>query len=202
MKIRFISFALAGVMTLGATTGCRKDKPVEPDPTGRVEVHLKANIKPPSKLKVANNQWEASDRVGLFMKQAGALTMESVYEDADNLQMSIDGQTLKSVSPVYYPLKGNVDFIAYYPYITSVEGNYTVPVNVAEQAAGLPVEVLYSNNATNKAPVEAPVMLDFRFSLAKIIVHVTGDNLTTSDLAGMSVSVGNMYTKAWLHLIN
>ena len=52
---------------------------------------------------------------------------------------------------------------------------------MAGQEAGLPVEIMYSNNITNQAPTELPVTLNYKYSLAKIELTVSGganSNLT------------------------
>ena len=207
MKNQIFSLALAVVLTLGATTGCRKDKPVDgPDPSGRIAVNLTADILSPSKLKVANDHWEPADQVGLFMKKAGETPPAAFYEDATNVQMSIDGIQLTSTPPVYYPLEGNVDFIAYYPYVptASMGAGYTMDVKVAGQASGLPTEVLYSNNVVNQAPTHSAVTLNFTYSLAKFVVTVyeIADNLTAGDFAGMTVAIEGMNTQAKLNLFD
>ena len=203
MKNNFFVMILFSAIMLGTMTGCKKDKPNEP--TGRIPVNLRTDIKSASNLKVANDAWEADDKVGLYMKRAGeALTAAyAVYSDGANVQMSIEGGALKSTLQVLYPEVGNVDFIAYYPYNASVGAVFTVPVDVSGQAGGLPVEVLYSDNVKNRAPVATPVKLDFLYSLAKIEITVTNGenvNLTAADFEAMTASVDGFYTQATLQL--
>jgi len=198
------------VMTICLTgmtifAGCNKDN--EPELTRQVAVNLRADIKPQSILRAANDQWEANDKVGLYMKKTGqALTATgAVYSGVSNVLMSISGQTLTSNPPIMYPTSGNVDFVGYYPYTSSVDNDYTIAVNVAGQSDGLPVEVLYSNNVTNQAPTESAVVLNFQYSLAKLELTVTGganSKLTATDFADMTVSIEGMYTQAKLQLTN
>ena len=180
--------------------GCDKDKP---ETTGRVPVNLTSNIVS-SPLKVAKDQWETADRVGLYMKKVGQPLTASgaVYSDAANVQMSISGGTLTSNPQLMYPETGNVDFIAYHPYTASVDANFTIPVSVAGQASGLPVEVLYANNVVNQAPTASAVTLNFLYSLAKLELTVTGIALTTADFSGMTASIEGMFTQARLQLSN
>jgi len=186
-------------------SGCNKDN--EPEQTGQVAVNLSTDIKPPTILRAANDQWEANDKVGFYMKRAKQVLTDAgaVYSNANNVQMSLSGQNLVADPPVMYPTSGNVDFIAYYPYNANVNAGFTIPINVAEQASGLPIEVLYSNNVTNQAPTNAVVRLDFLYSLAKIELTVTGgtnSNLTAADFASMTVTVEGLYTQATLQLAN
>ena len=182
-------------------SSCDKMILPEEDPTEQVAVNLNANIGSATTY-VANDQWEAGDKVGLYMKRAGqALTTTgAIYNDAANVQMSLSGQTLTSTLPVNYPTGGNVDFIAYYPYTASVDNyDFTIPVNIAGQAAGLPAEILYSNNVTNQAPTASAVTLNFTYALAKIELTVTNganSTLTASDFAAATVTVESLYTQA------
>ena len=77
-----------------------KDKEILSEPSGRIAVNLTADIVSPSKLKVANGQWQAADRVGLSMKKAGITTPDALYEDAANVQMSIEAGKLIASPPV------------------------------------------------------------------------------------------------------
>jgi hypothetical protein len=202
MKKHFFAVTTAGMLMLGAMTGCN-DKP-ENQPE-RVPVSLTAGIAPTSTIKVADDQWEATDRVGVYMKKAGqAITAEgAVYADGNNVPMSITDGALTSTPPLYYPLEGSVDFVAYYPYTATVATDQTIAVDLSQQASGLPAEVLYANNIAGQAPSEAAVSLNFNYALAKIALTVTGNQATTlteADFAGMSVTVDGFYTQASLRL--
>jgi len=205
-KVILNHLVIAALVVLAAFSGCNRDKP-ENDQPGNLAVKLKADLQQASLLKVANDKWEATDRVGLYMKRVGqALTAsDAVYSYANNVQMSIDpGNDLVSTPPVMYPQTGNVDFIAYYPYNENVGAEFTIPVDVAgHHVAGLPTEVLYSNNITSQAPTNAVVRLDFLYSLAKIELTVTGgtnSKLTAADFAAMTATVEGLYTQAMLYL--
>ena len=205
MKKQFFSYALSGVLVLGAMAGCNRDKPDRPEPSGPVAVNLRANIGPSSKLKVSNDQWETTDKVGLYMVQAGKALDDvgAIFPDGDNVQMEIDGGVLTSTPELYYPIGENVGFIAYYPYTSPVGAGYTIDVNVADQATV--VETLYSANITNQAATEDPVVLEFNYSLAKIVVNVTGglgSGLTSTDLDDITISINGMFTEAKLNLVD
>ena len=192
------------LLILAAITGCNNEKPDASEQNERIPVNLTADIKPASTLKVANDQWESNDKVGLYMKKAGQ-ALYSADGDAANVEMSLSGQTLCSDPPVMYPINNNVDFVAYYPHTVAIGDDFTINVNVAGQAAGLPVEILYSDNVKNQPPTQTPVKLDFMYSLAKLVVTVTGGANSTfspDDFAAMTVSIEGMYTQANLQLEN
>ena len=196
---KFFSFQILTAMMFFAITGCNSDKPEAPDPTEPVEVKFQANLKQASLMKVAGDEFQASDEIGLFMKRAGqSLTAPgAVYPNGDNALLRMDDATgnFAAFPPLMYPLTGNVDFVAYYPYTTPVIG-YSIPVDLS-------AETLYSNNAVERAPSEDPVALNFRYSLAKLYVTVSGganSKLTPADFADMQVFVGEVYRFAYLQL--
>ena len=199
-KSKILSILLSGAIMLGIMTGCN-DKPDNSVPAGRMAVQLTAGINPVSLLKVANDQWESADQIGLYMKKASTDLADS---DVRNRLMTFSGQSLTSTPQLLYPLDGNVDFIAYYPYRLQLGANYTIPVDVTQQTATLPAEVLYSNNVKNQAPTENAVSLVFNYSLAKIEVTVVRDPANTSlvagDFAALTMSIKGMFTKANLQL--
>ena len=203
MKHLFYPF----VLLLAASvifTGCRSDDPM-PDPDNPIAVNLQANITPAT-VRVANDQWQANDQVGLFMVEANQpLSNASIVNNNHNVLMTIQGNALTPSRPVLYPMRSNVGFIAYFPFQSSVGSSFTIPVNVGNQSAGLPTEVLFSNNITNQAPTENPVTLNFRYSLAKLEITVTGganSTLTPADFANMTMSIEEVYTQANLQLAN
>ena len=207
MKYKIFPLLLFGAMTLGIMAGC-SEKP-EQIPEGRIAVNLKTDIGQ-SIRKVANDQWEASDNVGLYMKKAGKELAEpdATYNDAKNALMTIAGQTLTANPPVMYPESVfpetvAVDFIAYYPYNASPDADFTIPVNVATQSANQPVEILYSDNAKNQMPTTVAVPLNFKYLFAKFVVTVTGDEnstLSENDFENMYVTALNLHTQAKLQL--
>jgi len=200
LNLRNVAAIVACLAVTAVFSGCNEDKP---EPTGRIPVNLTTNIVS-STLKVANDQWDVADHLGLYMKKAGQLltTSGAVYNDVANVQMRISGGMLTSATQVLYPEAGNVDFVAYYPYTASVDANFTIPVSVAGQAAGLPVEFLYSNNVVNQVPTASAVTLNFLYSLAKLELTVMGDVLTAADFSGMTASIEGMFTQARLQLAN
>ena len=164
IKIMRLKLLFFGMLVVVVFTSCDNVILEPANPTEQIAVNLRADIYQTSTY-VSNDQWEATDEVGLYMKKTGQpLTAAgAVYSDAANVKMNIVGQTLTSSPPIMYPASGNVDFVAYYPYTASVNPDFAVPVNIAGQEAGLPVEILYSNNATSQAPADLPVTLNFNY---------------------------------------
>lgn len=148
------------------------------DPVGKIEAKFDTNISPIQETRVAGDEFETNDHVGLYMKPAGmGLTAATVA----NAQMSVESDgTLSSADPIHYPEDGNVDFIAYYPYNTIENNRLLISVN-QDQSYRLPSEVLYSDNATNKAASEEKVNLNFGYILPKIVLTVTATDESEFD---------------------
>jgi len=201
-----VYFFFSTIFVMVMYSSCDKAILTDEEPETAIAVNLNAGIKPVSTYAV-NDQWETTDVIGLFMKRAGQTlsSFGAIYSDAYNLQMSVVGQTLTSNPPLMYPTNGNVDFIAYYPH-TYLAINGLVPfVNIAGQQAGLPVEILYSNNITNQAPTELPVTLNFKYALAKIELTLTGgtnSTLDVNDFSTTTVTVEDLFTQATFELDN
>jgi len=125
---KYLSFILMTALFAAASISCDQAVQTGEDTTGLITVNLSAGIKPASTY-VANDQWETTDEVGLFMKKTGqALSaVGAVYSDATNVKMDITGQTLTSDPPVMYPTSVNVDFIAYYPYTNPASQDLAIP---------------------------------------------------------------------------
>ena len=117
MNRHFFSFILVAALFAAVFSSCNKEDTGEIG-TEPIAVNLTADIKPAVTTRVANDQWESSDEVGLFMKRTGQTLTDfgAIYGNANNVRMGISGQTLTSNPPVMYPASGNVDFVAYYPY--------------------------------------------------------------------------------------
>ena len=173
--------------------------------TEPIAVNLRANINPAT-TRVMNDQWQTNDQVGLFMVRAGQpLSRASIANANNNVLMTIQGGMLTPDRPVTYPIgsNSNVDFIAYYPFRSSPGANFTIPVTVGSQSAGLPTEVLFSNNITNQAPTPNPVTLNFYYSLAKLEITITDyANAINFQNTTVTVSIDEVYTQADLQLAN
>jgi len=204
MKKVFIKFCFVTAIASIAFWGCNHDKPEDPG-NERIEVKLKANVKPASQLKVANDQFQAGDEIGILMKRTGYAHYEqgALYGNLVRASIAEDG-VIYTNPPLLYPLAGNVDFIAYYPYsIETYESYYALSVDVSSQTPNLPMEILYSNNIVNQPPTAEPVALNFNYSLAKLEVTVRGganSKLTAADFADMTVDIDGIYTHAEMYL--
>lgn len=159
------------------------------------------------------NQWTLNDPIGIFMLKNGqALNSSYIAEDADNVEYkaqaggnAISGFTPVSGTPIFYPQNGDkVDFIAYYPYKSSLT-NYIYPVDISNQAIPADIDVLYANTANiissgyNKN--SGTVDLGFNHALSKLsftLISGTG----SPNLTGAKIEITNLATTASVSLAN
>lgn len=200
MKLgKFLSMGVLSVFVLGACTPNADDNSEWND--GSQPVVFKSQIQG-VKTRAVNNAWseDGSDQVGVFVKQNGA------FGDAVNKHYYVSAEgnlsTASADDAIYYPDNGDkVDFVAYYPYATTLAGN-AYAVDVTEQSSQPAIDLLYSINATNKdKSVTAPVQLTFKHQLAKIVLNITKD-ATIPTLEGLKVAVTGTKTKGSFALLN
>lgn len=142
--------------------------------------------------RAIGTEWTAGDQIGIFMKAADG---ELSAATAPNKLYTTDAQGNLTVSDaanaLYYPTDGSsVDFVAYYPYTTSLDG-ITYKVDVTTQA-----DLLYSNNAEgfDKTASTNP-QLQFAHMLSQIVFNIEKD-ATIPSLTGLKVTFKGMNTKA------
>lgn len=100
---------------------------------------------------------------------------------------------------IYLPESGNVDFIAYYPYTTSVSGN-KLAVNVSDQSNPAAIDLIYSNGTKGVAATTATtISLGFTHQLTKVTLNVTKDE-TIETLNGLGVNIKGISTEGEFNL--
>lgn len=100
---------------------------------------------------------------------------------------------------IYLPESGNVDFIAYYPYTTSVSGN-KLAVNVSDQSNPAAIDLIYSNGTKGVAATTATtISLGFTHQLTKVTLNVTKDE-TIETLNGLGVNIKGVSTEGEFNL--
>jgi len=88
---------------------------------------------------------------------------------------------------ISYPADGsNVDFIAYYPYQTTISNN-VYPVNVSDQTQQNKIDFMYANNVTGANKNTANAQLQFSHKLSKVNLTITAGK-GVSTLSGLTVT--------------
>lgn len=149
------------------------------------------------KSRAVDNKWTAGDKVGIFMKAAnGDLSAATAANKLHTTDQDGNLSASNAENALYYPTDGSsVDFVAYYPYTTSLAGT-VYKVDVATQTDQPAIDLLYSNNAKGFAKgTAAKPQLQFVHKLSQIVFNIEKD-ATIPTLDGLKVTFKGMNTKA------
>lgn len=191
-------------------TGCSDDEKITLSDNG---TPVKFGVASMSYVRtsVGGTKWVTGDKIGIFMIGGGQSLGSGILDGVDNRQYEaapVSGnEATASFTPVipaqtiYYPQDGsNVDFVAYYPYKTSLTG-YVYPVDVTIQTNPADIDVLYSDNATGYNKNSSTVGLQFNHALSKVNFTLQpGDGMTATDLVNATVAMSNLNRTADLDL--
>ncbi len=155
-------------------------------------------------LRVNSNgdEWAMGDNVGIYTFKHG----EKVPVGTENVKHTTTSAgkstSFTSETPLYYPTDGStVDFVAYYPYSTSIS-SMKYPIVLSDQSVQAALDLMYAeNNVGYDQTNESAVELKFNHVLTKVIMNITTvDN--TIDVNNMSVKVNGMDRTADFNLLN
>ena len=149
--------------------------------------------------RVSGNTWNANDEVGIYMMNAGSGIEAATAQNKKYIAQTNGTLTAAPGNGIYLPESGNVDFIAYYPYTTSVSGN-KLAVNVSDQSNPAAIDLIYSNGTKGvAAPTATTISLGFTHQLTKVTLNVTKDE-TIETLNGLGVNIKGVSTEGEFNL--
>lgn len=149
--------------------------------------------------RVSGNTWNANDEVGIYMMNAGSGIEAATAQNKKYIAQTNGTLTAALGNGIYLPESGNVDFIAYYPYTTSVSGN-KLAVNVSDQSNPAAIDLIYSNGTKGVAATTATtISLGFTHQLTKVTLNVTKDE-TIETLNGLGVNIKGISTEGEFNL--
>mgnify|MGYP000074621832 CR=1 FL=1 len=149
--------------------------------------------------RVSGNTWNANDEVGIYMMNSGSGIEAATAQNKKYIAQTNGTLTAASGNGIYLPESGSVDFIAYYPYTTSVSGN-KIAVNVSDQSKPAAIDLIYSNGTKGiEATSATTVSLAFTHQLTKITLNVTKD-ATVETLSGLGVTMKGISTEGEFNL--
>ena len=149
--------------------------------------------------RVSGNTWNANDEVGIYMMNAGSGIEAATAQNKKYIAQTNGTLTAAPGNGIYLPESGNVDFIAYYPYTTSVSGN-KLAVNVTDQSNPAAIDLIYSNGTKGVAATTATtISLGFTHQLTKVTLNVTKDE-TIETLNGLGVNIKGISTEGEFNL--
>lgn len=149
--------------------------------------------------RVSGNAWNANDEVGIYMMNAGSSIETATAQNKKYIAQTNGTLTAASGNGIYLPESGSVDFIAYYPYTTSVSGN-KIAVNVSDQSKPAAIDLIYSNSTKGiEATTATTISLAFTHQLTKLTLNVTKD-ATVETLSGLNVTMKGISTEGEFNL--
>ena len=149
--------------------------------------------------RVSGNTWNANDEVGIYMMNAGSGIEAATAQNKKYIAQTNGTLTAAPGNGIYLPESGSVDFIAYYPYTTSVSGN-KIAVNVSDQSKPAAIDLIYSNGTKGiEATTATTISLAFTHQLTKLTLNVTKD-ATVETLSGLNVAMKGISTEGEFNL--
>ncbi|GHT33701.1 hypothetical protein AGMMS49574_19910 [Bacteroidia bacterium] len=202
-KCKFLTMAaIAATMVM---TSCSKgDETVNNN--DRVAAQFSAGNMAYVQTRVNGTDWGGGEHIGIYMLNNNgsnnfSLTATNISVGVDNREYEAStGPTATFTSPdgntIYYPASGDdVKFIAYYPYSSSVNGAYELPVSVADQTDQSAIDVLYAPAGTASNKILPDAVLPFEHKLVKLAFSI----ITSGDV---TIKIDNQYTTGTLNLVN
>lgn len=195
-----LPLALLAAATMVSCNG--KVEPATQDE--KVAVQFGSSINAAS--RAVNDKWTAGDQIGIFMVgENKVLSKDAISEEADNIAYRTEGDG--AFSPVaaeqiiYFPMNGDVDFYAYYPYTPEVN-DYRIALDLTDQSNQEALDLMFAKvSGCNKS--NPKVELQFSHLLSNLILEVQpGTGLTQADLAELTVKVKDANTKATFNLVD
>lgn len=125
--------------------------------------------------RAVNDKWTSGDQIGIFMTgENKTLSESSIREEADNIAYRTEGNG--AFSPVtaeqiiYFPMDGDVDFYAYYPYTAQVN-DYRIALDLTDQSNQEALDLMFAKvGDCNKSNPQ--VELKFSHLLSNLILEV------------------------------
>jgi hypothetical protein len=196
---------------------CKKDDSAAPPPEDKaVAVRFSSNIGGlaslvrSSALKASGTAWAGNDAIGVFMVNHGSNDVRNEATNKRYVTATGNGNFAPAAADtIYYPVNGDkVDFIAYYPYVSSISTLGAYAVNVSDQSAPAAIDLLYAKADNSSAGYDesntSSVALTFSHKLSKLTLNIAAPTastlITAPDLASMTVSIAGLNTQASFNL--
>lgn len=196
MKKIFLSAAIAAL----ALSSCNKETTAEIG-TEPVAVQFTNGVI----TRASGSEWAQNDKVGIYMFTTATTTPYGDNSNVEYYNSAVAGETAtfevqETAKTIYYPLDGtNVDFVAYYPYssteVSATDYLYPVDVNSANQAKPTEIDLLISNNLTDKAVNTSALEFNFYHALAQLEI-VVNSGVGSPSIDGLGITVKGLINSA------
>lgn len=198
------SNVLWGLMLLLVLSSCEKENLTEAESVASQQVRFFSVVEDEALTRAGGASWAAGDRIGIFMKKEGsALSSDAIVNGGDNTPFVTarnDGYFRPSNGILDYPADGSaVDFIAYYPYQSTIN-SFIYKVDVVNQARPEDIDLLYADNLTGRTVTSPTGNLQFYHKLSSLVMNISSSDGT--DFSGLTASISGVKTKADFNLTN
>lgn len=212
LPIAACTLLLAGCMESNILPTDDRDTPIEFTATVQSATPLADRSAAPNTRTAIGSDgktvWASGDAVGVFMLNAGSEMPDGIVSQADNIQYTVNlttGTLTPAQTPIYYPMSGAVDFIAYYPYGENEAGgvteDYTYEISLTDQTKPASIDLLYAKTP-NRSKSNPQVSLNFSHVMSKVVFDITlGDGMDENNPADITaMNITGMPASATLHL--
>ena len=218
MKKNVFQLVCIAAVAILMTWSCKKDDSVTPLPEDeqQVAVQFSSNIgglvvRPAAHKAAVGSSWDNNDAIGVFMVDNGINTVRNDATNKRYITAAGNGNFAPGgvTDTVYYPINGDkVDFISYYPYVSSINTLGAYSVNVSDQSAPAAIDLLYAKATNGGSGYDktntSPIALSFSHQLFKLTLNIPAPagstQITTADLVTMTVRIAGMNTHAQFNL--
>ncbi|GHT26776.1 hypothetical protein FACS189432_01850 [Bacteroidia bacterium] len=207
-KCKFL--AMAAIAATVTMTSCSNDDEAVNN-SDRVEVKFSTGNIANVQTRAYDQTWENGDSIGIYMvkETPGTLAAENILENAANIRYdpaaggtgAVAFNAHSTTTTIYYPVSGNVKFIAYYPYRASLT-DYKLPINLSNQSNQSAIDVLYAPAGTAYSKTSPNAALTFEHKLVKLVFNISNGLGVTSSLTNLTVAIGNQQTTGELNLVD
>ena len=175
---------------------CTQDDSTNIDKETRHPLSFTSEIIRNMSTRTTDTGWEANDRIGIYMKQAGeVLSAASISKEMENIEYVTalgNGSFTPNGSTVYFPQNERIDFIAYYPYMNLINP-LIYPIDLTNQTDLSAIDLMYADNLTNMDARPNALNLQFARQLSRVNIQISLPAATSHD---MEVTLHNITTKA------
>lgn len=198
------------VLALFLSTSCvnniqeEEDFPLTP---GTIPIQISAQILL-MQTRVANNEFETDDQIGLFVLPESKDLSDKRY--VDNMRFTLKGGIFEPDEPVYYPSgDGKYDFTGYYPYqpnaIAPNQSNIQVSVSPEQHTnAGYSLSDFMVAKTTGVIPSNKSVnlTLEHKMCQVRVSIQLTEDEDINALKQNASIVFNNTFTRATYNFTN
>lgn len=182
----------AGSILTISLAGCSSEEPVISQTTNQA-ITFSTNV-----TRASGTTWDANDRIGVYMKVHSDASWDGTTVVDEGANVSYTTSTagtsglFKATDPtkaLKYPKNNQettYDFIAYYPYTTTVT-NGVYKVDVSNQNKPETIDLLYSDNSKKIPSTSTNNTLNFSHKLASVTLVIKSTD--GKDISGLKASV-------------